>query len=336
MQPPAALARYRRELDGYLRSLLHSGHPPSLYRMLRYHMGWEDTEGAPAESSGKALRPVLCLLSCEAAGADWRRALPVAAGLELVHNFSLIHDDIQDRDPERRHRPTVWRLWGEAQAINAGDALLMLARLAVLRLVEHTSPEAALAAARLLDQRTLEMVEGQVLDIEFEERLDVGVDAYLEMIDRKTGALFEAAYSLGALAAGRPQADVDAMGRSGRLLGIAFQVRDDIMGVWGSEEETGKRPAADVSRRKKSLPAVYALQTAGDDLRRTYAKPELDDDDVAFVLRVIDKAGAADYCWSVVKEKQAEALALLDGLRLEPGPAQELREVAGYLAARER
>ncbi len=337
MPPPAALARYRRELDNCLRSLVHAGHPPSLYRMLRYHMGWEDTEGAPSDNAGKALRPVLCLLACEAAGGDWRKALPVAAALELVHNFSLIHDDIQDRDAERRHRPTVWRLWGEAQAINAGDAMLTLARMAALRLAEQAPPAVVLSAVRLLDERTLEMVEGQVLDIEFEERLDVDVDAYLEMISRKTGALFDAAFSLGALAAGRPPQDVETMGRCGRLSGIAFQVRDDVMGIWGAAAETGKQPAADIRRRKKTLPVLYALQeSGGDDLRRIYGKPEVDHADVATVMRVLDEVGAARYCWDLVEEKKAEAVALLDVLDLTPAAGQELRETTEYLAARDR
>ncbi len=147
--------------------------------MLRYHLGWEDAEGRPLRSEGgKALRPTLCLLACEAAGGDWRAALPAAAALELAHNFSLVHDDIPDRDPERRHRPAVWSVWGEAQAINAGDALLALSHLAVLKLVPKGVPaERALQAARVLDECTLEIVEGQALDISFEERLDVGEDA---------------------------------------------------------------------------------------------------------------------------------------------------------------
>src|SRR3989441_5346125 len=141
--------------------------------MIRYHLGWEDAEGRPQDVGGKGLRPTLCLLACEAAGGDWHRALPVAAAVELVHNFSLIHDDIQDRDSERHHRPTVWSIWGEAQAINAGDALLLLARLFILRLPDGgVSDSVALEAARMLDEGTLEMVEGQTLDLTFERSPD--------------------------------------------------------------------------------------------------------------------------------------------------------------------
>ncbi|MDO8614685.1 MAG: polyprenyl synthetase family protein [Dehalococcoidia bacterium] len=339
MPAPAVLSRYSGELDGYLRSLVAGGHPPALYRMLRYHLGWEDAEGGPTDQGGKVLRPALCLLACEAAGGDWRKALPAAAGLELVHNFSLIHDDVQDRDPERRHRPTVWRLWGDAQAINAGDALLALARLAVLRMVGEVAPQAVLQAVQVLDQRTLEMVEGQVMDIEFEQRLDVSVQAYLQMIEKKTGALFDASLSLGALAAGADARLVEAMGSCGRLLGLAFQVRDDMLGVWGAEGRTGKRAAADIRRRKKSLPAVYALASAEgdalDELRRIYRRPEPDDEDVARVLRLLDGLGAREYCAGVAAEKMQAALAILEGLALRPEPALELRQTAEFLLERE-
>ena len=140
MQTAPPLARYRREVDQYLRSLISAQDPPLLYRMARYHLGWEDADGGPLQAEGKGLRPYLCLLTCEALGGARKTALPAAAAIELVHNFSLIHDDIQDRDAERHHRPTVWSVWGDAQAINAGDALLALARLALFRLEDAGSP----------------------------------------------------------------------------------------------------------------------------------------------------------------------------------------------------
>ena len=155
------MLRFSGEIESFLRSVLQRPMPQPLQRMLCYHMGWEEADGRPSSHSGKALRPNLCLLACEAAGGNARRAIPAAAAVELVHNFSLIHDDIQDRDRERRHRPTVWSIWGEAQAINAGDALLTLARLAMARPAEDGAPpEIMIKAARLLDERTLEM--GQV------------------------------------------------------------------------------------------------------------------------------------------------------------------------------
>lgn len=341
MRPPAAFGRYRAALEERLRAILPAGgapqHPDELYRMLRYHLGWEDAEGRPASGhAGKALRPTLCLLACEAAGGDWRTALPAAAAIELVHNFTLIHDDIQDHDPERRHRPTVWRLWGEAQAINAGDALLALGRSALLDPSrDSVSPAAVVTAAAALDGAVLETVEGQVLDITFEERLDVSEEAYLGMVEKKTGALFGCAMQLGGLAADAPEDTVVALARCGRELGVAFQLHDDALGVWGSQERTGKQPAADIRNRKKSLPVVRALSAlqgqAASELRDVYGKHELSEEDVRLVLDALEAAGAEAYCRKLAGERKVQALRDLESLPLCAGPAAELRDVAEYL-----
>ena len=308
--------------------------------MVRYHLGWEDAEGRPAEASGKCLRPALCLLACEAVGGEARRALPAAAAVELTHNFSLVHDDIQDRDRERRHRPTIWSIWGDAQAINAGDALLALAHRVLLDLAEEGPPaDTVMEAARLLDERTLEMVEGQVMDLEFETRSEVDMASYLDMVDRKTASLFDCSLRLGALAASAEPALVEGLGRFGRALGVAFQLRDDVLGVWGSEEQTGKPPAADIRRRKKSLPIVHALAAGqgetGERLRRVYAESELRDEQVSTVLTTLDELGSREYCERLVEERAGQALAHLDGLALRAPAAGELREVAVYLLSPE-
>ncbi len=308
--------------------------------MMAYHLGWEDANGDPSEEAGKAVRPSLCLLACEATGGDWRKALPAAAAVELVHNFSLVHDDIQDRDVLRHGRPTVWKLWGTAQAINAGDALLVLARGALLRLVgEGIAERIVLRAAQILDERTLEMVEGQVLDIEFERSVSVDSAAYLSMVEKKTGALFGCALEVGALIGGEREDVVDELGRCGRLLGSAFQIRDDMLGVWGTENHTGKQPGADIRRRKKSLPVVYALAIsegkAGDELRRVYAKDELSHEDVSFVLRCLDDVGAQAYCARTAEERAHAALVKLDHAGLDGEAVAELRQTAVFLLKRD-
>ncbi len=346
MDLPAPFARYRGALHDALHSLLSDelppgSHPEELHRMLRYHLGWEDAEGRAVRSEGgKALRPTLCLLACEAAGGDWRAALPAAAALELIHNFSLVHDDIQDRDPERRHRPTVWSVWGEAQAINAGDALLAIGRLAVLRLELGGVPaDRVVEAARVLDECTLEMVEGQALDLSFEERMDVGEDAYLGMIEKKTGALFDCALRLGGLVGAEDPAIAGALGRCGRWLGVAFQIRDDMLGVWGAENRTGKPPAADLRNRKKSLPVVYALARAegatARELHRVYSQPQLSDSGVSRALGALESVGAQAYCRTAAEEHRERALSELTGVGLKPGPAAELRQVADFLLERD-
>lgn len=337
--PIPVLTRHQRVLDDYLQSLLTGRHPPLLDRMLRYHMGWQDVDGSPADNKGKALRPSLCLLACEAAGGDCNRAVPAAAAVELVHNFSLVHDDIQDRDKMRHHRPTVWSIWGDAQAINAGDALLALARLAVLQSVQSGVPaETTLAAARILDERTLEMVEGQVTDLEFEGAVEVDTASYLRMIEKKTGALFDCALSLGALIAGAPVETVQRLGRCGRLLGLTFQITDDMLGVWGDETRTGKSTGADIRRRKKSLPVVHALSSddaaAREAVRRVYAS-ESAADGVADVLAALDSTGAKAYCAELAAEKKAGAIKELEAAGLRGPAAGELRVAADFLLERE-
>ena len=308
--------------------------------MIRYHLGWEDAEGRPQDASGKGLRPALCLLACEAAGGDWQRALPAAAAVELVHNFSLIHDDIQDRDEERHHRPTVWSIWGEAQAINAGDALLALARPLVLRLADERVLQATvIEAARVLDESTLEMVAGQTLDIAFEDKSDVEVPAYFQMVRQKSGALFDCSLRLGVLAAAADWELAERLGMVGRTLGTAFQIIDDMLGVWGDQSKTGKAAGADVYRRKKSLPIVYALSEGNeevrDGMRAIYEKPALCAEDVAQVGHYLDEVGARDYCERQAVELKESAIEELRRLDLLPGPCEEIIQMAEFLLERE-
>ena len=346
---PSLLGRYRAELEEALRAAIPAGGPDLLYRMMRYHLGWEDEQGLPlTNAGGKGLRASLCLWACEAVGGPWGRALPAAVALELIHNFSLVHDDVQDGDVERRHRPTVWSVWGAPQAINAGDSLLVLGRRALLGLHDE-GPSAALRtglptprvllACRILDEACRELIEGQCLDLGFEATLDVSPEAYLEMIGKKTGALLEASLHLGALAGSEDDALAMRLARCGRLLGLAFQIRDDILGVWGASEVTGKPVAADIRRRKKSLPVVYTLAVAQDrareDLLRLYAQDSLSDGDVARVLEIVESSGARDYCQRMAEERIAEALAELEGAAISSAALRDFQELTIFLLERD-
>lgn len=279
-----------------------------LYDLLRYHLGWTDPHGQPAPPgvTGKALRPALCLWACEAVGGEVSQALPAAVGLELLHDFSLIHDDIQDQDRERHHRPTVWALWGQARALIAGDALRILAEQALLAQEGHHPPlPHLLRAADLFARRCQEMIEGQYLDVAFEERLDVTTEDYLHMVGKKTGALFAGAMELGALLGGGNQAVVAAFGQCGRLLGTLYQVQDDVLGIWGPAEATGKGPGSDIRRKKKTFPIVYALEhappTVTTALRHLYQQPTLNDTQAVQVVKLLEGAG--------VRRKAQEAAA---------------------------
>jgi geranylgeranyl diphosphate synthase type I len=226
------------------------------------------------------------------------------------------------------------------QAINAGDALLSMAYLSLAESLDAgLSAEAAVRAAGLLAERTLEMVEGQVMDIEFEEWRDVGLEEYIAMISRKTGALFDASLGLGALAGGAPLSQVEALGRCGRALGIAFQVRDDMLGVWGAEERTGKPAGSDIRRRKKSLPAVYAFTRADtgerEELGRIYGRESVPGEDVERVLALMDAFGAQAYCAGVAAEYRDAALHELGRTGVAGPWADDLREAAAFLLERD-
>ena len=314
----------------------------SLYRMLDFHMGWADELGEPLAapvSQGKALRPTLCLFSCHALSGDWARALPVAASLEIIHNFSLIHDDIQDGDLERRHQPTVWALWGQPQALVAGNAMRSVADKVALGLMERCVPQdRALKASVLLTRGYLEMTKGQCLDLAFESSVDIGLDDYLSMISRKTGALIRCGMEAGALIGSDEEAYVSAFARCGGSLGLAFQVRDDVLGIWGEGTATGKGVGNDIRRKKKSFPIVYALEASQGVARQrlvdAYGKTTMEDGDVDDVLAVLEELKAHQRAEEVTREHANLALQELRRVPLPSWAYQELEELVDFITAR--
>ena len=355
---PNMFDRYRDGLTGELQSAIPclslsdpgqgdtgAGEYPvtPLYLMLQYHMGWASEDGELLSvpiSQGKALRPTLCLFACESLDQDWTTALPAAAALELIHNFSLIHDDIQDGDLERRHRPTVWSLWGQPQALVAGNAMRTLADITALRLVERgVAEEKALRTSFVLTKGYLHMTRGQCLDLSFEDSLDIKLEEYLTMISFKTGALIRCGLEMGALIASSDENVVTAFARCGSSLGRAFQIRDDVLGIWGDESATGKAVGNDIRRKKKSFPIVYALETAGDTARQklveVYSKDELDERDVEDVLTVLDGLGVADYAQEMTREKAALALQEVSRVAMPSWARREIEEMVEFLAARQ-
>src|SRR5262245_42914596 len=232
------------------------------HEMLTYHMGWTG-EGAGPEATGKRIRPLLVLLCASACESGWKPALPAAAAIELVHNFSLVHDDIQDNSPKRRGRDTVWQKWGAPMAINVGDALFVLSSQAVMDLKENYSPETVLKAAEILHNTCLDLTRGQYLDMSFEERNDLVVEDYWHMIGGKTAALIAACTYIGALLGGADDDKQEIYRSFGHYLGLAFQVQDDILGIWGDEKVTGKSIASDLVEGKNSLPVLAGLERKG-------------------------------------------------------------------------
>ena len=348
---PAMFARYRDDLATELRASIPSSHqgsgqnglPAALDDMLRYHMGWTDEEGnvvALLDSQGKALRPTLCLFACESLSGDWTKALPTAAALEFMHNFSLIHDDIQDGDTERRHRPTVWALWGQPQALTAGNAMRSLADVAAMGLTERGVPDGkALTASFLLTKGHMDMIRGQCLDLAFEGDLDTRLDDYLTMISCKTGALIRCSMEIGALVGSNDQAFIRAFARCGSFLGLAFQIRDDVLGVWGDRAATGKAVGNDIRRKKKSFPIVYALEVATDATKQKlvdiYTKADLDDKDVEDVLTALGTLNVADYAQAVTYENAERALGEMHRIPLPSWVQQEIEELVEFIATRQ-
>ncbi len=292
--------------------------------MLRYPFGWMDEQLRPVHApSGKRLRPTLCLLCCEAAGADYHLALPAAAAVEIIHNFSLVHDDVQDRSAERRHRPSVYALWGDAQAINVGDAMFTQGRRALLRLPRRgASPATTLLALEALDAACLALCEGQYLDMDFESRAAVSEAEYYDMIRRKTGALLAGSAQLGALVATGDAALAERYRRFGEALGLAFQVQDDILGIWGDPAVTGKPAADDIISRKKTLPVIHARQQArgrdAETLSRHYLGGPSPTPAIAEVTEAIGRAGARGYAEAASRRWCEAALAAL----AEASPAE--------------
>lgn len=339
MMLPTVFERYRTAIDTEIRSVLAERRLP-MYDMIRYHFGWIDEKNHSLHNStGKALRPTLCLLAYEATGSDFKKALPAAASLELVHNFSLIHDDIQDNDRERRGRPTVWSVWGMPQAINAGTAARILGSITMIRLGENDFPaEKLLRAQYILDESCLRMIEGQYLDISFEHRLDIGLADYVDMIDKKTGALMGCSLEIGALLGTEDKSVISRLRNFGNNLGMAFQIRDDILGIWGNDK-TGKPLDSDIQRRKKSLPVVYALEKAEGkaktELINFYQGKSIGGNDLDTILSILNDIQAQALAQSLAEEYCKRALAEIEEMELLPWASQSLREMAHFLVKRE-
>jgi len=325
---------YRNSVQNELEGIIN-GTPPSLRNILRYHMGWDNEKGRIRQGKqGKFIRSILHLLSCQAVGGDATQVLPSAAAVEFVHNLSLIHDDIQDRSHQRRGRPTVWKLWGKSQAINIGDFMFALASLALIKLKDNgVSSEETVHSFHLLAEACKELCEGQFLDIEFENRVDITVEDYLNMIRRKTAALLATSTSMGAYL-GKGGEKVQYFHQFGEALGMAYQIRDDILGVWGVRETTGKSMAEDLRQRKKTLPVVYALSQSKDKakLERLYSKRHIDGGDIPLVLRILDESGARAHSQNLVQEYCRRALEQLEASGVERNRQNSLKQIAHSLA----
>ncbi|MEV6837864.1 family 2 encapsulin nanocompartment cargo protein polyprenyl transferase [Streptomyces sp. NPDC051133] len=339
-QEAAALLECTRALvDPELRAAVESL-PGSMRRIALYHFGWQHADGSPAGgAAGKAIRPALVLAAAGALGGPAARvaAVRAAAAVELVHNFTLLHDDVMDRDTSRRHRPTAWTVFGDAHAILGGDALQALA-LRLLAVDPH--PASVPAAARLADC-VVELCAGQHTDTDLADRApdEVTLDEVLAMAEAKTGALLGCACAVGALYAGAGAEEVAALDGFGRQAGLAFQLIDDVIGIWGDPRHTGKPAGADLAARKKSLPVVAALGSdtpAAAELAALYGKPYVTGDSagLARTALAVERAGGRDWAQAEAADRMARAVQELSRAVPDPEAAGNLLALAEFVTRR--
>lgn len=350
----------------------NEGPADKMYQMMQYHLGWrrEDLKPLSPFLGGKYLRPILCLLSyyvvsnhtrpdqqpsattpgtrpfafgerrpsvvgrLPVPGSNVKQAMPLAASIELEHNATLILDDVEDGDQLRRSRPTVWKLWGIPQGVNTGDAMTDLARQSIWKLLDYgVSKEIFLTLLKESIKTSLEIREGQYLDISFENKLDVTTDEYLCMIGKKTAALIEFSAFSGAYLAAQDTAVTGAFRAFGNKLGIAMQIRDDLVGIWGEGKESGKFEAADLKKKKKTLPVIYAMeQTKGkakEKLHGIYAKSgPMNEAEIIWSIKLLNEIGAYDFCYKITKEYEALFLPILESTNMPQEKLQTLLDFA--------
>jgi geranylgeranyl diphosphate synthase type I len=332
---PNTLLRARTAVEPAMRDAVDRLDPDSR-ALTRYHFGWIDADGSDAVSAGgKAVRPALALLSARAVGADESLAVPGAVAVELVHNFSLVHDDLMDGDVERRHRATVWALHGAAAAILCGDAMLALATQVLL----DVGTLDAIEAARQLTAATQELIRGQHADLDFERRRHVGVDECLAMAAGKTGSLLACSASIGAVLAGAPAAKSGALSTYGAELGLAFQLVDDLLGIWGVPATTGKPVGSDLRARKKSLPVAFALDAGGAasaQLAEWLGTEGPDSEaDIARAADLVEAAGGRAWALEEATRRLSLAESALAGAELDPDVVGELVGLGRFVVTRE-
>ncbi len=312
------------------------------YGMMHYHLGWTDEHFHPLDiHAGKRIRPMICMMACEAVGGNPEDALPAAAALELLHNFSLIHDDIEDDSRTRRHRSTVWALWGVPQAINTGDGMYSLAYKALLALRRRSIPQdLILEAIERFSATCVALTEGQYLDMSFEERMEVTTEEYLHMVERKTAALLSTSAYLGALIGGADRRMASLYSLFGKQLGMAFQMEDDILGIWGDEEVTGKPVASDILEKKKTLPVIFGLMKEASDggnspLWDMFRQEKITPEQAGDAARLLEVYGARAYTNTAASDAHHLAMAALDNTEIQNDAQSDLRALAEKLLRRE-
>ena len=332
---PLVLSRYKDVLDLALKDAI-SDRRIFLYDMLRYCMGWSDAYGVPLETKkGKGIRPSLCLFTCDALGGDIEKALPAAVSLELIHNFSLIHDEIQDSDEIRHHRPTLWNVWGIPKALVAGNVMRVLADKSMSTMPSDHSKLLTVSSS-IVSEACLEMIEGQYMDISFEGGDGISVDQYMKMISHKTGALLRSSVHIGAVIGSRGGRVADIFREIGIKLGFMFQIRDDILGTWGETTSTGKPVGSDIRRKKNTLPIIHARETQPyqEEISELYSLEFIEDHHVDRVLDILDATKAGHYCQGLVEDYALEVSKDIQDIGFSKNSREEFQALVSFLVDR--
>tara|TARA_B100000470_G_scaffold102054_1_gene78776 strand:+ start:1127 stop:2032 length:906 start_codon:yes stop_codon:yes gene_type:complete len=299
-------------------------------------MGWSDAYGAPLETKkGKGIRPSLCLFTCDALGGDIEKALPAAVSLELIHNFSLIHDEIQDSDEIRHHRPTLWNVWGIPKALVAGNVMRVLADKSMSTMPSDHSKLLTVSSS-IVSEACLEMIEGQYMDISFEGGDGISVDQYMKMISHKTGALLRSSVHIGAVIGSRGGRVADIFREIGIKLGFMFQIRDDILGTWGETTSTGKPVGSDIRRKKNTLPIIHARETQPyqEEISELYSLEFIEDHHVDRVLDILDATKAGHYCQGLVENYALEVSKDIQEIGFSKNSKEEFQALVSFLVDR--
>ncbi|MGB9797434.1 MAG: polyprenyl synthetase family protein [bacterium] len=319
-------------LEGDMEAVLQQFDLP-LYDFMRYHLGWKDEKGNwlnekdRRKYGGKRIRPLLLLLMNKLFGGRWKLAVPASSAIEFLHNFSLIHDDIEDGDEIRRFRPTVWKIWGVPQAINLGSSMQALVNISALRLKENFPPETVNKVLEEISWAILRMTEGQYLDLKMQEDMDATVSDYLDMIRRKTGALFEHSCRIAGILANEDEEVIQRAGKFGMFFGLAFQIKDDYLGIWGKPERIGK-PAEDIHKGKKSFPIVFALNKSEkrEELARILQKRVKGEEEIREALRILEEVGAEGYTREICDSYVDDTVFHLSQLKGESSLKREIEK----------
>ena len=339
LEIPTNLTRYRERVSEAMGDFL-ADREGKLYEMVNYHLGFAGP-GANGKLQGKAIRSSLALFTTEALGGNPNDALPAAVSLELIHNFSLVHDDIQDDARTRRGRESVQHRWSPEQAINAGDGLKDLSLLALTELSSTDRNGRTVKAFDALTRYSLRMIKGQVMDLDYTERTDVNIDGYLEMICNKTCALLEGSFHLGGIYSDASEEEIEKLVSFGRLLGYVFQIRDDWLGIWGEPEESGKSAKSDLVEKKRSFPVVYAFQQGtGETLSRLkelyYADGKLNENEITEIKSILEELGAREETNAYAEKYWNQAMECLGSMGLADWAKDDLEKFGTFLLNRQK